>query len=61
MIIQMLLNNFKVEEVPAVMHVREAGISMHSGLKPIMYLFKMMINTTIVILREKGKAKKKND
>jgi len=59
MIIQMLLNNFKVEEVPAVMHEREAGESMHSGLKPILYLFKMVVNTVIVIVREKINSRKK--
>ena len=53
MIIQMLLNNFKIKEIPSVMHSREGGKSMHSGLKPIIYIFKMVINTFVVIAREK--------
>ena len=35
MITQMLLLDFKVVEIPAVMHARTSGKSMHSGLKPI--------------------------
>lgn len=52
MIIQMLLNDFHIEEFPAIMHAREAGKSMHSGLKPILYVFKMSLGTAIVIIRE---------
>jgi len=53
MIIQVLLNDFKTEEVPVIMHSRETGTSMHSGLKPIWYIIKMSINIAIVIIREK--------
>ncbi len=53
MIIQMLLNDFVIEEFPALMHPRVAGESMHSSLKPIMYMFKMSLSTIIVIVREK--------
>lgn len=59
MIIQMLLNDFKIKEIPAVMHPRETGTSMHSGLKPILYILKMILSTLVVILREKS-LKKKN-
>ena len=34
MLMQMLLLGFRVREIPAVMHVRTTGVSMHSGLKP---------------------------
>jgi len=51
MVIQMLLNDFTVKEVPAIMHERVMGRSMHSGLKPIMYLIKMFISSIIVVLR----------
>ena len=53
MIIQMLLNGFEVSEVPAVMHERVSGKSMHSGLKPILYTIKMTVSSLIVILRGK--------
>ncbi len=53
MIIQMLLNEFTMAEIPAVMHQRIAGTSMHSGLKPIIYMMKMFLTTSVVIVREK--------
>ena len=56
MIIQMLLNDFKIKEIPSVMHERKTGKSMHSGLKPVIYVMKMILNTLIVILREKSSS-----
>lgn len=53
MIIQMILLGFKVEEMPAVMHSRNAGISMHSGFKPFIYIFRMMFSITAVVFRIK--------
>lgn len=38
---QMLLLGFRVREIPAVMHVRTTGVSMHCGLKPVLYMFRM--------------------
>lgn len=32
MVIQMLLLGYKIEEFPAIMHERKAGVSMHTGL-----------------------------
>ena len=51
MIIQMLLLGFQVEEIPAVMHVRKSGKSMHSGLKPIVYMFRMVFSILAVVVR----------
>ena len=53
MIVQSLLNNFKLEETSAVMHPRMTGKSMHSGLKPIIYTVTMIISTFVVIARKK--------
>ena len=53
MIMQMLLLGFRVTEIPAVMHPRLEGKSMHSGLKPILYMFRMMISIIAVWIREK--------
>lgn len=53
MILQMLLLGFRVEEVPAVMHARTEGISMHSGLKPVLYMFRMMFSLIAVWIRIK--------
>lgn len=51
MIMQMLLLGFRVEEIPAVMHVRESGKSMHSGLKPIGYMIQMTLSILGVVFR----------
>lgn len=51
MIMQMLLLGFKVEEVPSVMKARTEGVSMHSGLKPILYMFRMMFSIIAVWIR----------
>lgn len=53
MITQMLLLGFRVVEIPAVMHSRTQGESMHSGLKPIIYMFRMMFSILAVVLRIK--------
>ncbi len=51
MIMQMLMIGFRVVEVPAVMHARTEGVSMHSGLKPIKYMFRMMYSIIAVWIR----------
>lgn len=53
MIMQMLLLGFRVCEIPAIMHARTEGESMHSGLKPIIYMFRMTISIIAVWIREK--------
>ena len=51
MILQMLLLGFRVVEIPAVMHQRIEGKSMHSGLKPVIYMFRMMFSVFAVLIR----------
>ncbi len=53
MIIQMLLLGFNIEEIPAVMHSRLTGESMHSGFKPFFYMFRMSFSIFAVIYRIK--------
>ena len=53
MLMQMLLLGFRVREIPAVMHVRTTGVSMHSGLKPVLYMFRMTFSILAVWIREK--------
>lgn len=53
MLMQMLLLGYRVEEVPAVMHSRESGDSMHSGLKPVWYMFRMLFSMLTVVFRTK--------
>ena len=51
MLLQMLLLGYQVEEIPAVMHIRETGTSMHSGLKPVIYMIHMLFSICAVLLR----------
>ncbi len=53
MLILMLLIRFKVVEVPAVMHARTEGKSMHSGLKPFWYMLRVIYSTIIILFRVK--------
>lgn len=52
-IMQMLLLGYKIREIPAVMHKRRAGKSMHSGIKPFIYMFRMAFSMSAVYIREK--------
>lgn len=52
-IMQMMLLGYRVEEIPAVMHPRTEGKSMHSGLKPFFYMFRMMFSIIAVWIRIK--------
>lgn len=54
MLMQMLLLNYRVVEVPALMHPRTAGVSIHSGLKPLWYMIRMLYSTLAIALRIKG-------
>lgn len=54
MIIQMLLLGFKVVEVPAVMHERKTGESMHAGFwRPLLYMLIMPLSIVGVYFRVK--------
>ena len=53
MIIQMQLLGFCIDEIPAVMHARSCGTSMHSGLKPVVYMFRMVFSIIGVVFRIK--------
>lgn len=53
MIMQMTMLGFRIQEVPAVMHPRTEGTSMHSGLKPFVYMFRMAFSIIAVWVRIK--------
>ncbi len=53
MIMQSILLGFNVVEIPAVMHTRAAGKSMHSGLKPIIYMIWMFFSILATQFRVK--------
>lgn len=51
MIMQMLLLGYRVEEMPALMFARQEGVSMHHGLKPVIYMFRMIYSIIAVWMR----------
>ena len=53
MLMQMSLLGFHIREIPAVMHPRVTGVSMHSGLKPFVYMFRMTFSIMAAWIREK--------
>ena len=59
MILQMLLLGFNIREIPAVMHYRTEGKSMHSGLKPIVYMSRVTMSLFAVLFRYRGASKDK--
>lgn len=59
MIVQTALLGFHIQEIPAVMHARETGTSMHFGIiEPILYMFIMVFSTLNVYIRNKKKRGK---
>jgi len=54
MIMQMIILGYNIKEVPAVMHERQAGKGMHSGIiKPIKYMVLISLSTFSIILRNR--------
>ncbi|WP_269845125.1 glycosyltransferase family 2 protein [Geothermobacter hydrogeniphilus] len=44
---------FRIREVAARMYANREGRSMHSGLKPLYYVFKMLLSIVVVMLRSR--------
>ena len=44
---------FNIKEIPMVMLENNTGKSMHSGLKPVYYVFKMFLSMFMTLLRKK--------
>lgn len=53
MIIQMLLLKFSIVEIPAVMHARTGGRSMHKGISAFWYMCRMFFDIPAIIFRIK--------
>ena len=53
MLALMMLIKFQVVEIPAVMHMRKEGKSMHSGLSPFWYMFRVCYSILIVLFQVK--------
>lgn len=43
-----------IGEVPALMHPRSGGQSMHRGLRPLYYIFKMTLSMFVALLRRRS-------
>lgn len=44
---------FRISEVPVRMHANATGKSMHTGLMPLYYIFKMLLSIIVTLLRKK--------
>jgi glycosyltransferase involved in cell wall biosynthesis len=49
---------FRIHEVPVRMHASISGKSMHSGWKPLYYMFKMLLSIFVTLLRERQAGSK---
>lgn len=59
LIIELLLENFEIHEIPTRMRPRKSGVSMHSGvIGPIKYMIKVLYNIVIIVLRNLFRKKK---
>lgn len=58
LIIEMLLEGYKITEVPVKMRLRKAGVSMHSGIiKPVKYMINMVYTITFILIQNIGTKK----
>lgn len=48
------LAGFGICEIPVRMYANESGKTMHSGLKPFYYVFKMLLSMAVTLLRSRG-------
>ncbi len=51
MVLQMLLLRFRLVEIPAVMHSRKEGKSMHAGIEPLWYMPRMFFSMMAILFR----------
>ena len=54
MLIMLHRAGFRMSEVPVQMFANSEGKSMHSGLKPMYYMFKMLLSIFVTLLRAKA-------
>ena len=58
LVIDMLLQGYKIKEVPVKMRLRENGVSMHSGIiKPIKYMIGQVYTCGIMLIKNIGKKR----
>jgi glycosyltransferase involved in cell wall biosynthesis len=49
---------FRLREVPVRMYPRTGGLSMHAGLRPVYYVFKMLLSVALAPLRREPAERK---
>jgi glycosyltransferase involved in cell wall biosynthesis len=54
MLITLHLAGFSLREVPVRMYANHLGKSMHSGLQPLYYIFKMLLSIFVTLLRSRA-------
>lgn len=57
MLIMLHRAGFRMTEVPVRMFENSDGKSMHSGLKPLYYMFKMLLSICVTLMRERGNGR----
>lgn len=57
MLIMLHRVGFRMAEVPVRMFENSEGKSMHSGLKPFYYMFKMILSICVTLMRERGNGR----
>lgn len=58
LIVEMILNNYKIKEVAVKMRLRENGVSMHSGIvKPIKYMIEQFYECILLVIKNAGKRR----
>ncbi len=58
LVIDMLCQGYKIEEVCVNMRLRESGVSMHSGIiKPIKYMIEQFSTCIIILIKNIGRVK----
>jgi len=57
MLIMLHRAGFSMLEVPVRMFENSEGKSMHSGFKPLYYMFKMLLSIFVTLLRERGNGR----
>jgi glycosyltransferase involved in cell wall biosynthesis len=57
MVIQMLLLGFHIAEIPAVMHARKEGRSMHRGVQTFWYMCRMSFEIPAVVWRVRNEKR----
>lgn len=61
LVIEMLMNGYKIVEVTVKMRLRETGESMHGGIiKPIKYMINMFYTIFFIIIQNIGWRRRKN-